>query len=432
MKFFLRAFQYRNYRLFWFGQSISLIGTWMQGIAMSWLVYRLTGSAFLLGIVGFAGQLPAFILTPFAGVVADRFNRHHILIITQILSMIQAFILALLVMTGNIHIWYIIFLSVFFSIITAFDIPARGSLLVEMVRKKEDLGNAIALNSAMFNSARLIGPVIAGVLIANVGEGLCFLINAISYLAVIAALFLMKISPREVKMQNKYVFQDLKDGFIYAFSFAPIRIIILLLALVSLMGMPYTVLMPVFAKEILHGGPHTLGFLMGAAGVGALIGAIYMAFLKSVFGQAKIIPLAAGVFGIGLILFSLSRFLWISLLLMLLIGLGMIMQMASSATILQTIIDDDKRGRVMSIYAMAFIGIAPFGSLLAGSLAGKLGAQNTLFASGCLVILGAILFAIKLPALRKEIHPIYLKMGIISEAALGIETIEELSMPPEN
>lgn len=430
-KIIFRSLQYRNYRLFFTGQTLSLIGTWIQRIALPWLVYRLTGSAFLLGVVGFAGQIPTFLLAPFAGVLADRWSRYHILIATQILAMIQALVLASLFFTGAIEVWHIILLGVFLGFVNAFDMPARQSFVVEMVENREDLGNAIALNSSMVNSARLLGPSIAGVLIAATSEGTCFLLNGLSYLFVIASLLMMKVTPRKVKTLDTQVLQGLKEGFSYAFGFAPIRSIILLLGLVSLMGMPYAVLMPVFAKEILHGDSHTFGFLMGASGIGALTGALCLASRKSVLGLGKIIPLSAAIFGFGLIAFSLSRLFLLSLILMLISGLGMIMQMAASNTIIQTIVDDDKRGRVMSFYMMAFIGTAPFGSLLAGGLASSLGAPNTLMIGGVSCILGAVTFARKLPDLRKMVHPIYVRLGIIPEVASGIQTATELTVPPE-
>jgi MFS family permease len=422
LKIVFRSFQYRNYRLFFGGQSISLIGTWIQRIATPWLVYHLTDSVFLLGLVGFAGQLPTFIIAPFAGVLTDRWNRYHILIVTQIASMIQAFILALLYLTGTIAVWHIVLLSIFLGFVNAFDVPARQSFVVEMVEKKEDLGNAIALNSSMVNGARLLGPSIAGVLITFAGEGICFLLNGISYLFVIGSLLLMKVAPRKINGQNTRVLTELKEGFSYAFGFAPIRYIILLLAVVSLMGMPYTVLAPVFAKEILHGGSHTFGFLMGASGLGALTGALYLASRKNILGLVRIVPLAAGIFGLGLITFSLSRNLSLSLVLMVITGLGMMLQMASSNTIIQTIIDDDKRGRVMSFYTMAFMGTAPFGSFIAGALAKIIGAPNTILIGGIVCILGALIFARKLPELKKMVR---------SAVLSGIQTTTKINVPPE-
>jgi MFS family permease len=415
LKNIFRSLQYRNYRLFFGGQSISLIGTWIQQIAMVWLVYSLTGSTFLLGLVGFVGQIPTFLLAPFAGVLTDRWNRYHILIVTQILAMIQALILAFLFFIGTIEVWHIIFLSVLLGCINAFDIPARQSFVVEMVEKKEDLGNAIALNSSMFNGARLLGPSIAGVLIASTGEGICFLLNGLSYLFVIVSLILMKVKSKKRETQNPDVLKEIKEGFSYTFGFAPIKSIILLLGLINLMGMPYIVLMPVFAKEIFHGGPYTFGFLMGASGVGALMGALYLASRRNVLGLEKIISLSTGIFGFGLITFSLSRLFLLSLVLMIITGLGMILQTSSSNTILQTIVDDDKRGRVMSFFTMALTGTAPFGSLLAGGLASFLGSPNTLIIGGILCVLGALIFASKLTELKKLVYPIYVRLGIISE-----------------
>jgi MFS family permease len=428
----IRALRHRNFRLFFGGQSISLIGTWMQRVALGWLVYRLTNSPFLLGLVGFAGQIPAFLLAPLAGVLADRWNRQRILILTQAISMIQALTLSLLVLTGTVAIWHIILLSVFLGIINAFDMPTRQSFLVEMVEEKEDLANAIALNSSMVNSARLLGPSIAGILVAAVGEGICFLINGISYLTVIGALVAMKIVPKNLKPQRSRVWYGLKEGFTYASAFAPIRAVLLLLALMSLMGMPYVVLMPVFAKDILHGGPHALGFLMGASGLGALIGAFYLASRKTVLGLGRLIAVAASIFGLGIIAFSFSRLLWLSLPLMLMTGVGQMVQMASSNTILQTIVDDDKRGRIMSFYTMAFMGGTPLGSLFAGTLASSIGTPHTLLIGGTTCLMGSVFFAHKLPALRKIVRPIYVKMGIIPEIASGIHSATELTMPDKH
>ena len=427
-----RSLRYRNYRLFFSGQIISLIGTWTQQIALPWLVYRLTGSAFLLGVVGFASQIPAFLLAPLAGVMSDRWNRRYILITTQTLAMIQALSLGLLFFTRAIEVWQIILLAVFLGLINAFDMPTRQAFVVEMVENRKDLGNAIALNSMMFNSARLVGPSIAGVVIAATNEGICFILNGISFLFVIASLLMMKVSPRKAKPCNTHILHELKEGLSYALRFTPIRYIILLLSIVSLVGMPYTVLMPVFARKILHGGPHTFGFLMAAAGIGALMGAIYLASRKSVLGLVRIIPLSTATFGFGLVAFSLSRLLWLSLALMFVTGLGIIIQMAACNTIIQTIVDDSKRGRVMSFYMMAFIGTAPFGSLLAGALASRLGAPNTLIMGGVLCVLVAVIFASKLPDLKKNIRPLYVKLGILSESPLEIQATTELTIPPEN
>ncbi|HKE60779.1 MAG TPA: MFS transporter, partial [Pyrinomonadaceae bacterium] len=412
--FMLRALAHKNYRLFFSGQSISLVGTWMTRIATSWLVYRLTGSAFLLGVVGFAGQIPSFLLAPFAGVLVDRWNRHRLLVITQVLALLQSLGMAVLTMSGLIRMWHVIVLSIFQGLINAFDMPARQAFVVEMVDKREDLANAIALNSSMVNAARLLGPSIGGVVIAAVGEGWCFMIDAISYLAVIASLLAMRITPRMLRpTQDANMFQQLREGWTYASHFAPIRNILLLLALVSLVGMPYTVLMPLFANGVLRGGPNTLGLLMAFSGVGALLGAMFLAARKSVLGLGKYIPLMAGTFGAGLVAFSFSRVLWLSLSLMVVTGLGFMVQMASSNTVLQTIVDEDKRGRVMSFYTMAFMGTAPFGSLLAGSVADRIGAPHTLLFGGIGCILGALWFAQSLPALRRDVRPIYVKIGIL-------------------
>jgi MFS family permease len=410
-----RALSHRNYRLFFGGQSVSLIGTWMQQIALNWLVYRLTDSAFLLGLVAFTGRIPTFLLASLAGVWIDRWDRHRILVVTQTLAMTQAFILAFLVLTGMITVSQIIGLSLFLGLINAFDAPARQAFLVDMIGKREDLGNAIALNSSMVNGARLVGPSLAGILIAAVGEGVCFLLNGLSFLAVIASLLAMKMNPRKTKVENLQFLQGLKTGFSYAFGFAPIRSLLLLLGLISFMGMPYAVLMPVFARDILHGGPHSFGYLMGAAGAGALGGAFFLASRKTVLGLGKIIVISSGIFGIGLIGFSLSRLFFLSLFLLVWTGFGMMVQMASGNTVLQTIVDEDKRGRVMSFYTMAFMGMVPFGGLFAGSLASQIGAPGTVMMGGFACLLGAILFARKLPSLRTMVRPIYVDKGIIQE-----------------
>lgn len=397
-----RALAHRNYRLFFAGQSISLIGTWMQQIAVNWLTFRLTHSAFLLGIVGFSSRIPTFLFASLAGVLADRWNRHRILIFTQTLSMLQALILAFLVITDRIVIWQIISLSLFLGLINALDIPARQSFVVDMVEKKEDLSNAIALNSSMVNGARLVGPSLSGILIATVGEGMCFLINGLSFLAVILSLLAMRINyNKSIERKNINLLKGLKEGFNYVFRFKPIFYVLTLLALVSLMGMPYMVLMPVFAKDILHGGPHTLGFLMAASGFGALAGAMYLSLRRSLMGLENIILIGSTLFGIGLIIFSLSCIFWLSMGFLILTGFGMMIQMTSSNTFLQNVTVEDKRGRVMSFYTMAFMGMVPFGSLLSGSMASKIGAQWTVMIGGIACILGSIFFVKKLPSIKK-------------------------------
>jgi MFS family permease len=391
----MRALVYRNYRLFFSGQIISLSGTWMQNMAMGWLVYRLTNSPFLLGVIGFSSQITSFFISPFAGVWADRWNRRRLIIITQSLAMAQAFILAFLVMAGLVRVWHIIALSVFLGLVSSLDMPVRQAFTVDMIENKEDLGNAIALNSMMFNIARFIGPTLAGILVSGFGEGICFLLNGFSYLAVIFSLLMMRIPLRKIENRNNHILASMKEGFIYTFGFAPMRFILLLMGLVSLIVMPYAVLMPVFARDILHGDSQTLGFLLGAAGLGALAGAVYLAAKKDVRGLGRLIAVATFILGIGLILFSLSRALWLSLILMVFIGFGMMVHMASSNTVLQTIVDDDKRGRVMGFFMMAFIGLTPFGSLLAGSLASNIGTPNTILIAGLICILGGIVFTRK-------------------------------------
>lgn len=414
-RFLMRALAYRNYRLFFGGQGLSLIGTWMQQIAMSWLVYRMTNSVFLLGLIGFTGQFPTVIFGSFAGVYADRLNRRNLLIATQTFAMLQAFLLAFLTLTGSVAVWHLIVLSIILGTVNAVDVPVRQSFVIDMVENKNDLGNAIALNSFMFNGARLVGPSIAGLLIAYVGEGVCFLVNGISFFAIILALMAMRTTQKVRQQSSDAVLHELKEGFQYAAGFAPIRYIILLVGLLSLLSMPYIVLMPVFARDILHGGSHTLGFLMGASGIGALAGALYLASRKSVIGLARLITISTCVFGCGLIAFSFSRYLPLSLCLMLVTGFGMILSMASCNTIVQTVVDEDKRGRVMSFYAIAFVGMAPFGSLIGGSIAHNIGAPLTLTLCGVSSIVGAIFFYKRLPEIRKFVRPIYLRMGIIQE-----------------
>ena len=409
-----RALRHRNFRLFFSGQSISLIGTWMTRIATSWLVYRLTGSALLLGLVGFMGQIPTFLLAPFAGVWVDRLDRRQVLLWTQALAAVQSLLLAGLTLSKRITIGEILILSAFQGLINAFDMPGRQAFLVQMVEDRKDLGNAIAINSSMVNLARLVGPSLAGLVIAAFGEGYCFAIDGVSYFAVIASLALMQIKPLPGRGADaSSMWTQLKEGWTYVSSFAPVRTILLLFALVSLMGMPFVVLMPIFASQVLHGGPHTLGLLMGASGVGALVSALSLAVRKTVLGLGRMIPIAAASFGAGLVLFGLSHVMWFSMLMMLVVGFGMMQGMAASNTIVQTLVPEDRRGRVMSYYTMAFVGMAPFGSLLAGSLAHWLGAPRTVMITGSVVILGAIWFATRLKAIRVEIRPIYQALGIL-------------------
>lgn len=415
-----RALGSRNYRLFFSGQSVSLIGTWMTRIATAWLVYRLSHSAFLLGLASFASQIPLFFLAPMAGVWVDRWNRHRTLVATQVLSMLQSLALAFLALTGLITVLDVILLALFQGLVNAFDMPARQAFVVEMVNSREDLPNAIALNSSIVNAARLIGPALAGLVIASIGEGYCFLIDGVSYGAVIVSLLLMRLGTPAARAEPKRLIEELADGWRYVWHSVPIRSILLLLALFSLFGMPYTVLMPVFATHVLHGNAGTLGNLMAVTGIGALIGAVALASRRSVLGLGKIIPISAGLFGAALIGFSFSRLLWFSMCLLVVTGFGMMRHLAASNTILQTILEEEKRGRVMSFYAMAFQGMAPFGSLIAGALAEKIGAPETVMMSGAVCLAGALMFARALPRLRRFIRPIYIERGILPEVATGI------------
>jgi len=416
IKTVFRALRHQNYRLFFAGQSISLIGTWMQQIAVSWLVYSMTNSAFLLGLVGFSSQISTFLLAPLAGVIADRHHRHRLLLITQSLAMFQAVVLYVLYVTHTITVWHILLLSLFLGAVNAFDIPVRQSFTVDMINDREDLSNAIALNSSMVNAARLIGPSIGGILIALFGEGTCFLINALSYIAVLTSLVLMRLPRWERSShQKESVILQLKEGFLYAINFMPIRTILMLLSVISLVSGGVQALMPVFARDIFHGGSRTLGILMAASGLGALTGAIYLAGRKNVLGLGKVIAFTAALFGVGVIIFSRTSIVMIAMPILLFSGFGMMVQMASSNIILQTIVEEDKRGRVMSFYTMAFMGLSPFGSLFSGVLAAKIGANNTLLWGGLFCIIAAIVFALHLPTLRKFVRPVYIQKGIIIE-----------------
>jgi MFS family permease len=416
---FLRALRHPNYRLFFGGQSISLIGTWLTRVATSWLVYKLSGSAFILGVVGFAGQIPTFIGAPVAGVLVDRWNRHRVLVITQVLAMIQSALLAYFTLRGTITVGGIIALSVFQGLINAFDMPGRQAFVVDMLEDRADLPNAIALNSSMVNLARMIGPSLAGVLIATLGEGGCFAVDAVSYIAVVASLLMMKLRPPEERAsRNPKVWGQLREGFQYVWDSVPIRSILMLLALVSLMGMPYMVLLPMVVKERLHGDAGTLGILTAATGVGALIGAFYLASRKSVLGLGRLIFIACAVFSCGLIAFAESRTLWLSLPMLVLTGMGMMVQMASSNTILQTLVDEKKRGRVMSFYTMAFTGMLPFGALLGGLLADRIGAPGTFLLGGLCCLAGGLAYLRALPRIRAEVRPVYIRLGLITPEPL--------------
>jgi MFS family permease len=430
LRFGLRSLRHRNYRLFFSGQSLSLIGTWMTQVATSWLIYRMTNSAWLLGFVGFAGQIPAFFIVPFAGVWVDRWDRLRILKITQTLSMLESFALAVLVFSGHANVLGITLLTMFQGIVNAVDMPARQTFLVDMVTERTDVPNAIALNSSMVNSARLIGPTIAGIVIAIAGEGACFLIDGFSYLAVIGSLLMMETA-RGQSRAHKNVWSELKDGFQYVYRFTPVRSILTLLISLNVLGVPYSVLLPVFASDILHGGPHTLGFLTGAAGLGALISAITLAMRRTIVGLGKIIAITSIVFGFSLILFGFSHWVWLSLPLMVVTGFTMMQQMSASNTILQTIVDESKRGRVMSFYTMSFIGVAPFGSLLVGLSARSFGAPRTVMLGGLLFLIVAIWFSRQLKAIRRVVRPIYVQLGILPEVAEGMQAASVLQTPPQ-
>lgn len=409
----LRALRHHNFRLFFIGQGISLVGTWMTRLATAWLVWRLTHSAEMLGLIGFAGQLPTLLFTSVAGVWVDRLNRHRLLVMTQVLAMLQSFTLAALVLSGAVEVWQIFALQLLQGFIDAFDMPTRQSLLVDLIEDRADLSNAVALNSSMVNGARLIGPGIAGLLIAWVGEGWCFFADGVSYLAVIGSLLAMQVVLRPRNGKSKRVIHELHDGLRYAFGFVPISAILLLLAVVGLAGIPYRVLMPMIAAQTLQGGAHTLGFLMTAMGVGALIGALYLAARSTVIGLGRMIPVAVAVFGASLIGVSLSHRLSLSLLVMVMMGIGFMIHLAASNTLIQTIVREEMRGRVMALYTTAILGMATIGSLLAGFIAGVIGATWTMGGGGIICILGAVVFWYKLPGLREHVRPVYIEKGIL-------------------
>ena len=413
-----RAFASRNYRLFFSGQSVSLVGTWITRIATSWLVYRLTGSVLLLGIVGFCGQIPTLLLAPFAGVLVDRWDRHRILVVTQALSLVQSAALALLTLGGVITVTHVLLLQVIQGVINAFDTPARQAFVSEMVEDRADLPNAIALNSSMVNGSRILGPSIGGIVIGAVGEGWCFALDALSYVAVIASLLAMRLTPRVRAPRTTRMREELVTGFRYVTGFVPVRSALLLLSLVSIMGMPYTVLMPAISANVLHGGPHTLGFLMTASGLGALCGALYLASRRSVLGLGRAMALASATFGVGLVAFSLSRTLWLSLVLLPVVGAGMMITMAATNTIIQTIVREELRGRVMAFYTMAFLGTAPIGRLVAGLAADRFGPQRTILIGGASCIAAGAWFAMRLPRLRALVRPIYVERGILAAAEI--------------
>lgn len=396
-----RSLRHRNFQLFFSGQLISLIGTWMDNIAEAWLVYRLTGSSLLLGTVAFAGQIPVFLMAPIGGMAADRLDRHKIVIATQASSMVLAFTLAGLTLSGRVKVWEVVLLASLMGVVNAFDIPARQAFLVEMVGR-EDLMNAIALNSSMFNGARVIGPSIAGIIVAGVGEGWCFFANAVSYIAVITGLLLMKLGPRRRVAIDTSPFEHIAEGFRFVSRARPIRALLLLIGLVSFVAVPYSVLMPIFADRILHGGALGLGLLMGAAGVGALLGALTLTLRSGVQGLGRWVGWAAMGFGASLVLFSFSRVFWVSFALLIPVGYGVMLQMACCNTLIQSMVPDHLRGRALAAYTMMFMGMAPLGSLFAGAAAEHVGAPWTVGLGGTAAIIGGIVFLRSLPNLRFE------------------------------
>jgi len=421
----LRAMRSRNYRLFFCGQLVSVIGTWLAQVAMSWLVYDLTGSKLWLGTVAFCTQVPAFLIGPWAGVLVDRWNLRRVLVITQSLLMLNSATIAILSLTGTIQPHHILFLAATNGLIAAFDMPSRQSFVMQIVSSPEDLPNAIALNSSMFNASRLIGPAVAGVLVGAFGEGICFSLDALSFLAVIIALLRMDVSPRPAPATSRSVISGFAEGFAYVRGSLPIRSVLLNLAIVSLSGTPYVVLMPVFAKDVLQGGAYTQGFLTASIGFGALIAGINLASRSTVLGLGRYIAFGSLCFGLSMIAFSFSTNIILSMALLACCGFFMLSQMASSNTVIQTIVDNDKRGRVMALYGMSFQGMMTVGSILAGSLAqSRLGPQRTVFIAGCLCTLAGMLFLYRLPLVRRHIRPIYIKRGILPPVAAGLQSAQ--------
>ncbi len=412
-----RALRHRNYRLFFAGQSVSLVGTWITRVATSWLVYRLTESELQLGLVGFAGQIPTLVLTPFAGVIVDRMDRHRILVITQVLSLFQSAVLAALTFSDMITVPHLLALQLCQGVINAFDTPARQAFVVEMVEDRGDLPNAIALNSTMVNGSRIVGPSIGGALIAGFGEAWCFAFDAGSYVAVVGSLLAMRLRPGTTAKRHTRVLDELRAGWRYVSASIPIRTALLLLAIVSTFGTPYTVLMPAIAAHELHGGPNTLGLLMTATGVGALAGGIYLAQRETVVGLGRVVLFGTLTFGSGLVAFSFAHTLWVAMVLLAITGFGFIAQMASTNTVVQTIVDEQLRGRVMAFYTMAFFGTVPIGSLLAGVTADAIGSAATVRLGGVACVIAGIWFAVRLPSLRQLVRPIYVERGILPAPA---------------
>lgn len=421
IRFAFRSLSGRNLRVFFAGHGISLTGTWMQQLALAWLVYRLSGSSVLLGLIAFTSQIPSAILAPFAGAVADRWSRYRLVVLAQAISMVQASVLAALVLSGSVEVWHLMVLSLLTGIVSGIDVPARQALIVGLVDDPEDLPNAIALNSAMFNAARLVGPALAGLLIGWIGEGPVFLINALSFVFVLGALAIVRVKPQPVHARGS-VLRSLQAGWRYASGFRPIRALLLMLAGIALVGLPYTVLLPVFARDILGGDARTLGVLTSAAAAGALVGTFYLASRDSIRGLGRVIWLACGLFGFGLVFLSLARTLRVALPLLAVTGFGAIVTSAGINTVLQTLVEEDMRGRVMSLYMVAFVGTGPFGALAGGWLTEHLGAPSTLAlgGAGCLAL--TLWFSRALPRLREDARPVLERRGVLPELASGVSS----------
>ena len=412
VKHLLRAFRHRNFRLFLSGQVCALIGYWMQNIALGWLLYRLTGSVTLLGILGFAGSLPILLLAPFAGLWSDRFNLHRMMFTTQILEMVQAAVLTALALSGAIEPWHIIVLSMLLGVLVAIELPVRHAYLLELIGSKADLPNAIAMTSLMANCGRLVGPTLAGLVIAWFSEALCFLLNTLSYIAVLVTFLLIRVTPSRRPASHPPMWQDMREGVAYIWNSVPIRLLLMLLMLVGMLATPYITLMPALVREVFQGGADQMGFLVGAGGLGAVAGTLYLASRPNVRGLIRLLTLASLAVGIALMMLARSTTMWIALPLLGVIGFGILITSVSVNMILQTIVDDDKRGRVMSFYTVAFLGVAPVGSLAAGAIAGVIGVSHTLFIGGAACAAGALYLAYKRPQIREHIRPIYARLGI--------------------
>lgn len=418
-KAMLRALDSRNFQLYFAGQLVSLIGTWMQMVAMQWLVYRLTDSALMLGLIGFTNSVPTLLLSPIAGVVADRWNRRTVQIVTQALSMLQAFLLAFLVWSKSAQVWQVVPLSLFLGVVNSFDAPARQAFIIDLVERKEDLNNAIAINSIMFNCARLVGPTVAGFMIAATGEAGCFFLNGVSFLAVIVALLLMHMAPSKPRTRESHLWQELQEGAKYSFGFLPVRTLLLFLALTSVMSMPLQTLLPVIVEDVFHGGSALLGFIMAASGFGSLLGGVYLARRTDILGLEKRIAVAVGMYGVAVIVLAFTHALWVFLPLAMLAGLGLMIQGGSSNMLVQTLVEDDMRGRVMAFYTMCFMGMMPIGSLIAGALADRIGTPNTFIVSGVTCAAGAVWFAGQLGAWREHAHPVYARRGLMGDKRMS-------------